>query len=153
MCVNTSLHFIDAWIFTWLIWGGEWKFSVLWCGRQLPNTLPTCNFCFGGDLEFEREANENQMGLFVFIHGWLVLNLFLCCRVCLTTSYSTEVRDHVSLFCLREPHNVLFWREEKKWKVPGFTSFVAITVVKAEVHCFWSLVPGTETQTPRGPGR
>ena len=24
--------------------------------------------------------------------------------------------------------------------------------VKAEVHCFWSLVPGTETQTPRGPG-
>ena len=134
-------------------WGVEIFCAVVWQTTNFVTHYRPVIFVLVGISSLKEEANENQMGLFVFIHGWLVLNLFLCCCVCLTTSYSTEVRDHVSLFCLREPHNVLFWREEKKLKVPGFTSFVAIAVVKVEVHCFWSLVPGTETQTPQGPGR
>lgn len=41
-----------------------------------------------------------------------------------------------------------FWREEKKLKVPGFTSFVAIAVVKAEVRCLESSARNRNSDCP-----
>lgn len=72
----------------------------------------------------------------MFIHSWPVLSfhLFFCSRVCLTTSYSSEVWDCARLFCLREPCNELFgYRQRKSQKFQASLALCYRRCVNGEV--------------------
>lgn len=51
--------------------------SVLWEGRQVPNTLPACYFCSGEALKLQRggDLEEARGDRRVFIRSWLGLGV------------------------------------------------------------------------------